>query len=143
VFRPDASDPSLDALTAPACWARWAARHGGLAPEAVKELVADFGLGPHLDKELFRLSTGTRRKVGLLAAFASAATITLIDEPFAALDKASIAVVTDGLEAVAGHPRRAWVVATHTPLDLGGPVLTLGQPFSAPAGPCHARSAPS
>jgi ABC-type multidrug transport system ATPase subunit len=128
VFRPDARDPAFDAFTARACWTRWATQHGGFAPGALEEWAEDLGLGPHLDKELFRLSTGTRRKVGLLAAFTSAATLTLIDDPFAALDKTSIAVVTEGLEAVAEHPHRAWVVATHTPLDFGGPVLTLRQP---------------
>lgn len=121
VFRPDPRDPALDALTAPACWAVWARRHGGFAPDALAELEADFGLEPHRDKELFRLSTGTRRKVGLVAAFASAAPVTLLDDPFAALDKASTDVLLDALEAAAAHPARAWVVAVHeVPADLPG-----------------------
>ena len=121
VFLPDARDPSLDALTARQCWDEWARRHGGFDADGVADLVQDFGLGPHVDKEMFRLSTGTRRKVGLVAAFASAALVTLLDDPFAALDRASADALLDNLEAAATHPRRAWVVAVHeVPAELPG-----------------------
>jgi energy-coupling factor transporter ATP-binding protein EcfA2 len=59
------------------------------------------------------LSTGSKRKVWLAGAFASGATVTLLDEPFAALDKASIGFVMELLEEAAHHPKRAWVLAHH------------------------------
>ena len=59
------------------------------------------------------LSTGSRRKVWLAAAFASGAALTLLDQPFAALDKVSMGVITELLQEAAGHPERAWVVADY------------------------------
>ena len=59
------------------------------------------------------LSTGSRRKVWLAAAFASGAGLTLLDQPFAALDKASMGVINELLQKAAGHPERAWVVADY------------------------------
>jgi ABC-type Mn2+/Zn2+ transport system ATPase subunit len=61
------------------------------------------------------LSTGTKRKVWLAAAFASGAAVTLLDEPFAALDKTSIGLVIALLQEAAQHPTRAWVVADYAP----------------------------
>ncbi len=87
------------------------------------------GLAPHLDKGLFMLSAGTRRKVWLAAAFASGAPVTLLDLPFAALDKASIGFVVELLQDVADHPARTWIVADYAApanvplaavIDLGG-----------------------
>jgi len=60
------------------------------------------------------LSTGSKRKVWLSAAFASGAAVTLIDEPFVALDKRSIDFLLELLQDVADHPARAWVVADYT-----------------------------
>jgi energy-coupling factor transporter ATP-binding protein EcfA2 len=59
------------------------------------------------------LSTGTRRKIFLAAAFASGAAVTLLDEPFAALDKASINMMLELLQEAASHRSRAWVVADY------------------------------
>jgi len=80
---------------------------------ALEDLVQGLGLAPHLDKGLFMLSTGTRRKVWLAAAFASGAPVTLLDQPFAALDKTSIDFVTELLQDVADHSARAWIVADY------------------------------
>ena len=57
------------------------------------------------------LSSGSRRKVWLAAAFASGAALTLVDEPFAALDQASIKVVGELLADAAGDSGRATVIA--------------------------------
>jgi len=45
----------------------------GRDPRLEARLVEGFALREHLDKELFRLSTGTRRKLALVAAFAAGA----------------------------------------------------------------------
>lgn len=79
-------------------------------------LVHGLSLGPHLDKPLFMLSTGSKRKVWLAAAFASSAPLTLLDQPFAALDRPSIDHVRALLTEAAGNPARAWLVAHHETL---------------------------
>ena len=82
--------------------------------QAVMELADDLALTPHLEKPLYMLSTGSKRKVWLAAAFACGAAVTLLDEPFAALDPASIRWVRELLTEAAGHPSRAWVLADYT-----------------------------
>lgn len=83
------------------------------------ELAVSLGLTPHLSKPLYMLSTGSKRKVWLAAAFASGATVTLLDDPFAALDNVSIAFVLTLLRAASQHPTRAWVVAGYeAPADV-------------------------
>jgi len=77
------------------------------------ELAEGLGLTPHLEKPLYMLSTGSKRKVWLAAAFASGATVTLLDEPFSALDKPSIRFVPALLREGSQHPNRAWLVADY------------------------------
>jgi ABC-type multidrug transport system ATPase subunit len=76
-------------------------------------MVAGLSLGAHLHKAIDMLSTGSKRKVWLAAAFASGAAVTLLDEPFAALDKGSIAFVMERLDDAAAHPTRAFVLADY------------------------------
>lgn len=76
-------------------------------------LIVGLSLAPHLQKAIYMLSAGSKRKVWLAAAFASGAAVTLLDEPFAALDKASIGFVMELLEDAADHPARAWVIADY------------------------------
>ena len=82
--------------------------------QAVAELAGELGLAPHLEKPMYMLSTGSKRKVWLAAAFAAGAAVTLLDEPFAALDPASIRLVRELLAEAAEHPTRAWVLADYT-----------------------------
>ena len=77
-------------------------------------LVEGLGLEPHMDKQLFMLSTGSKRKAWLAAAFASGAALLLLDEPFAALDAPSIAFVKEQLQAVSARPGRAAVIADYS-----------------------------
>ena len=49
-------------------------------------LIEGLSLYDHIAKAIYMLSAGSKRKVWLAAAFASGATVTLLDEPFAALD---------------------------------------------------------
>lgn len=79
--------------------------------QLLAELIEGLSLAPHLDKSLYMLSTGSKRKVWLAAAFASGAALTLLDQPFAALDKASLDFVMALLKEAADHPARAWVIA--------------------------------
>lgn len=81
--------------------------------ELQHELTQTLQLEEHLHKRLFMLSTGSRRKVGLVGLLASSAAITCIDQPFAALDMASIQQLRNFLQEAALHPSRAWVVADY------------------------------
>lgn len=87
--------------------------YGGFTDGHLATLVDGLSLEPHLSKPLYMLSTGSKRKVWLAAAFASGAAVTLVDEPFAALDTASTGFVLDMLEDAATDPARAWLLAHH------------------------------
>jgi ABC-type multidrug transport system ATPase subunit len=76
-------------------------------------LVQALSLQVHLGKKLFMLSTGSRRKVGLVALLACGATLTCLDQPYVSLDQVSIQVVRDFLNDMADHPTRAWLVADY------------------------------
>ncbi len=84
--------------------------------EAVLAKVIDgLSLGPHLHKNLFMLSTGSKRKVWIAAAAASGAQLTLLDGPFASLDQASINFVLQLLTEASSRSTRIWVVADYVP----------------------------
>jgi len=102
--------------------------YAGFDDGMLSTCVNGLALAPELNKQLFMLSTGSKRKVWLAAAFASGAALTLLDMPFAALDKASIRFVLALLEDTAAHPTRAFVVADYAPpagVPLAG-VINLG-----------------
>jgi len=81
-------------------------------------LVDGFALTPHLDKPMYMLSTGSKRKVWLAAALASARALTLLDEPTGALDAASINCLMRALARISERQRdRAIVVASAEQLD--------------------------
>ncbi len=102
-----------DALTPGQCFERVAQQHPALDRALLQTLVNELDLTPHLTKRLDMLSTGSRRKVWLAAAFASGAALTLLDQPFAALDKTSMGLITGLLQDATAHPLRAWVVADY------------------------------
>jgi ABC-type multidrug transport system ATPase subunit len=87
--------------------------HASFDEGMLARCVDGLALAPELNKQLFMLSTGSKRKVWLAAAFASGAALTLLDMPFAALDKASIIYVLSLLEGAANHPARAFVLADY------------------------------
>ena len=87
--------------------------YAGFDQGMLTRCVEGLALTPELNKQLFMLSTGSKRKVWLTAAFASGAAVTLLDMPFAALDKASIGYVLSLLEVAAAHPARAFVLADY------------------------------
>ena len=113
VFWVDPRTQAFDALTPRTYWDGVRRQFPALSEGLLADLVDGFALAPHQEKSLYMLSTGTKRKVFLAAAFACGATVTLLDEPFAALDKTSIALVLELLQEAAIHTSRAWVVADH------------------------------
>ena len=114
VFRTDPHNDELDAHSAADWFRTLPQRYPRFNAEAVAELAHGFALTPHLDKPLYMLSTGSKRKVWLAAAFAAGAAVTMIDDPFAALDKPAIGFLRELLQDAATHPSRAWIVADYT-----------------------------
>jgi ABC-type multidrug transport system ATPase subunit len=114
VFRTDPRAQDSESITPLQFLARLAPRYPRLDMSLGKELVDGLSLTGHMDKPLYMLSTGSRRKVWLLAAFTAGATVTLLDEPFAALDAKSIAFVHELLQDAVGHNTRSWIVADYT-----------------------------
>lgn len=113
VYWPDPAVAVDEQMTSRQYFTRLRERFAALDEALLLELADELGLSDHLDKPLFMLSTGSRRKVWWVAGFASGADLMLIDQPFAALDMVSIRVVTQCLAEAAEHPRRAWVVADY------------------------------
>ena len=111
VFWADPRSEVFDSMTPVAYWAAAQKRYPAFDSQLLAELVEGLSLGQHQDKALYMLSTGSKRKVWLAAAFASGAAVTLLDEPFAALDKASINLVLELLHDAATHVTRACVMA--------------------------------
>jgi ABC-type multidrug transport system ATPase subunit len=82
--------------------------------ETLRSKLCDaLDLNDHLHKQLFMLSAGSRRKVGLVALLVSGAKFVCLDQPFSALDQASISVLVDFLNDMNQDNSRAWVVADY------------------------------
>ena len=116
VFFATLADPALDAVVARDWLAAQAAAWPAWNADVATALQDAFALGEHLAKPLFMLSTGSRRKLGLVAAAASGAALTLLDTPYGGLDAPSGRVLSQLLaEAAEGKQgtQRAWVLADH------------------------------
>ncbi len=92
--------------------------------DLLAEVVDGLSLAPHLHKNLFMLSTGSKRKVWIAAAAASQAQLTLLDGPFVALDQVSINFVLQLLTEATQQSTRIWVVADYVPPSVV-PLTTL------------------
>jgi len=117
VFFCDPGAEAYDRLTARACTQSLHADDPGFDTTRWQALVEGFALAPHLDKQMHMLSTGSRRKVALAVALASGRALTLLDEPTAALDAASIRCLWQALADVARQAARAVVVASAERID--------------------------
>ena len=109
----DLALPQQDALTPEQVWAQLQAARTTWQADLAQDLAQAWGLAVHQGKTLAMLSTGSRRKVALVGLLASGATVTCLDQPYAALDAASVRVLREFLTDVAEHPRRSWVVADY------------------------------
>lgn len=105
---------TFDQLTPPQYFETVSSLYPGFDVDGIAPLVEGLGLEPHMDKQLFMLSTGSRRKVWLTAAFASGAAVLFLDEPFAALDAPSIAFVKEQLAKISAQADRAAVIADYS-----------------------------
>lgn len=128
VFWADTRSAAHDALTCRDYLATVQRRYPAFDEARLNRAIEGLSLAPHLDKNIFMLSTGSKRKLYLAAAFTSGASLTLLDTPFAALDKVSIRFALTLLAEVAQDRDRLWVLADYaqpegmtlpTLIDLG------------------------
>lgn len=105
--------PEHDDHTPETVWNELQARCPRWNTRLQNDLSDALQLQDHLGKSLFMLSAGSRRKVALVGLLASGASVTCIDQPYAALDLASVRIVQAFLTDAADHPSRAWVVADY------------------------------
>lgn len=113
VFWAEPRSDAFDQVTPLDYFERQRSRYAGFDGGVLGKCVDGLTLAPQMNKPLYMLSTGSKRKVWLAAAFASGAAVTLLDQPFAALDKTSIDFVLDLLRHTVDHPDRAWVIADY------------------------------
>ena len=113
VFWVDPADRSQDQVSVSAYWQQLRRRYPHWNDARLDELQVELGLTPHLDKALFMLSTGSRRKVALAAALAAGAALTLLDRPYAALDLPSRRCITRCLLDCASQAERIYVMADY------------------------------
>lgn len=113
IFWLDLRDAKHDTRTVRACWEELETRYPKWDHALQWALVEALDMDAHLDKRLDMLSTGSRRKVTVIAALACGAKVTLLDQPFAALDQRSIRIIHDYLQEASAHASRAWIVADH------------------------------
>lgn len=115
VFRTDPLNTSLDQTSPTAWFDTLLERYPLLNKALLVNLVESFDLNTHIHKPLYMLSAGSRRKVWLSAAFASGAALTLIDQPFAALDGPSMRLLREVLQDFSRQTSRACLLADYEP----------------------------
>ena len=130
LFLCDLATNAFDQMNAHECTAAWRADDPGFRPDEWQALVEGFSLTEHLEKKLFMLSTGSRRKVWLAYALASGRPLVLLDEPTGGLDAPSTRCLWAALTRVAASGQRAVVVARTEGLDQVPLVGTITLPLA-------------
>ena len=118
VFWCDPATQAFDQVTVRVCTASLSAGDAGFSESEWRALAEGFKLIPHLDKPLYMLSTGSKRKVWLAAALACARALVLLDEPTGGLYGASIGCLWSAFGRFAqARAERAIVVASAERID--------------------------
>ncbi|MET0544494.1 MAG: ATP-binding cassette domain-containing protein [Variovorax sp.] len=117
VFFIDPGTDVFDQVTGHACTASLRSGDADFDEASWRALVDEFSLAPHLEKPMYMLSTGSKRKVWLAAALASGRPLVLLDEPTGGLDGGSTRCLWRALDAMTQHPERAVVVASSEIID--------------------------
>ena len=119
IFWGDPNDTSHDSWTVQVCWDSLQSQYPLWSAELVEDLSQALDMDRHRHKRLDMLSTGSRRKVMLIAAVGAGTKVTLLDQPFVSLDASSIRVMKDFLSEASRQTKRAWLVADYDlPADL-------------------------
>jgi ABC-type multidrug transport system ATPase subunit len=128
----DPRDEAFDALTPAGLMVALRERHPALDEAVWQRHLAGFGLAPHLDKPLYALSTGSRRKAGLAVALSTGCALTLLDDAAAGLDLDSMNYLARALADFADRSEAALLLVCSPqpePLPLAG---RISLPSSAP-----------
>ena len=115
VFWCDPASDALDTLSGHAYLQHHRQQQDRWADDVCADLLDHLDLTEHLAKPLLGLSAGMRRKLRLAAAFASGAPLTLLDDPFAALDKRSCRQVAELLDGSREAGHRVFVATLYDP----------------------------
>lgn len=113
VFLADPNTAAFDQMSPQAYLASLEPRYPRFDAQAAQGLFEGLSLAEHQHKPMYMLSTGSRRKVWFAAAAASGAALTLLDDPFAALDRRSIGFVCEVLQDAALRASRIWIMADY------------------------------
>ncbi len=105
--------PQRQALTPRQYFAQMAQQYPHWDDAMAAAMLEHLQLAAHADKAMYMLSTGSQRKVGWVTALACGADLLLMDEPFAALDLASIRKLHQLLDDWPLTQRSAWVLADY------------------------------
>ncbi len=84
------------------------------ATERMRAYAIAFRLESELEEPIASLSSGTRQKVLIIAAFLHTPRLLVLDEPMNALDPRSVRIVKDLVVRYAGAEGRAVLFSTHT-----------------------------
>jgi ABC-type multidrug transport system ATPase subunit len=130
VFFVDPLTDRFDQLSARECTASLVEGDAGF-DEAKWQAIADgFSLAPHLDKKMFMLSTGSKRKVWMAAGLASGRPLVLLDEPTAGLDMPSTRCLWATLSDFSAQARQAVIVASAARIDTVPLAATIELPLA-------------
>lgn len=130
VFFVDPVTDRFDQLTARECTASLAEGDTGFDHEKWQAIADGFSLAPHLDKKMFMLSTGSKRKVWMAAGLASGRPLVLLDEPTAGLDMPSTRCLWSTLSGFDGQQGRAVIVASAARIDTVPLAATIELPLA-------------
>jgi ABC-2 type transport system ATP-binding protein len=133
VFFVDPATEQFHQVTPRECTATLTQSDPHFSEEKWQALVEGFALAPHLDKKMFMLSTGSKRKVWMAAGLASGRPLLLLDEPTAGLDAPStrcLWATLSGFSAQATQPAQAVLVASAARFDTVPLAACIDLPFS-------------
>ncbi|WP_395320657.1 ATP-binding cassette domain-containing protein [Variovorax sp. UC74_104] len=130
VFFVDPTTDRFDQLTARECTASLAEGDAGFDQAKWQSIADGFSLAPHLDKKMFMLSTGSKRKVWMAAGLASGRPLVLLDEPTAGLDMPSTRCLWGTLSGFDGRQGRAVLVASAARIDTVPLAATIELPLA-------------
>ncbi|WP_432730314.1 ABC transporter ATP-binding protein [Variovorax sp. W6] len=120
----------FDQLTARECTASLAEGDAGFDQAKWQAIADGFSLAPHLDKKMFMLSTGSKRKVWMAAGLASGRPLILLDEPTAGLDMPSTRCLWATLSGFAGQSKQGVIVASAARIDTVPLAATIELPLA-------------